>query len=199
MTVDGKIDELAGVLLRAGVAPPVPRPVVMVLDEIDAAVAPFRLPSAARRLWKRVDPTSFAVTTYPELTTPELALGGWRLHQKTDLVPARLFPLCYTSWAYVFVELHAVDVADGGALFEWMYGGADFQLAFDDIEEWLDVVARAVTAGETEFFQGRLQVPWMGERALIDVGRDRLSRRGPHGIYGTTTAIRERDWPERWR
>jgi hypothetical protein len=199
MSVDALLDELAALLTRAGVSPPVAPPDVAALDQIERVIAPLRLPASARRLWERVDVRSYPVETYPALTDPEFALQAWQRHQDAELVPARLFPLCYTSWAFVFVELHAPEADDGGTLLEWMYGGADFQVAYDNLDDWLAVQIRAINAGEAELADGRLRLPIPEDRRLIDVGPGRLARRGPHPLYGTTTAIPEHDWPERWR
>lgn len=199
MNVDALLDELAALLARAGVSPPVSPPDVAALDEVERVIAPLRLPASARRLWERVDVRSYRVETYPALTDPEFALQAWQRDQVAELVPARLFPLCYTSWAFVFVELHAPEADDGGTLFEWMYGGADFQVAYDDLDDWLGVQVGAIQAGEAELAHGRLRVPIPEDRRLGDVGLDRLARRGPHPLYGMTTAIPEHDWPERWR
>jgi hypothetical protein len=199
MTVDARLDELAVLLARAGVPAPAPPPDVAALEAIDRAVAPLRLPVSARCLWERVDVRSFGLDIYPALATPEFALRAWRHERDTELIPARLFPLCYESWSYVFIELHAPEADDGGTLFEWMYGGADFEIAYDDLEDWLAVQMRAMTAGDAELANGRLRLTVPVDRRLSDVGHERLKRRGPHAVYGTMTAIPEDDWPERWR
>src|SRR4051812_19610444 len=124
MRLDDQIDELGRQLAHARVATPVRPSDTMALDEVEAAIAPLRLPGSVRRLWERVDARQFRLATYPQFTEPEFALRAWQTDVAAGLVPARLFPLCYESWSYVLVELHALDECDGGTLFEWMYGGA---------------------------------------------------------------------------
>jgi hypothetical protein len=126
-------------------------------------------------------------------------VDAWQRDVAEGAVPARLFPLCYSSWSFVFVELAAPDLDDGGALFEWMYGGADFELTYDDVEDWIDVQLQAVEEGRFELAHGKLRFPWMGQDPLHGQGQVRLLRRGPHPVYGTTTSIPEFDWPPRWR
>ena len=195
MTVDAQLDELAALLTRAGVSPfAVPRDVA-VLEEIERAVAPLRLPAPTRRLWERVDAWSYGVVTYPALTTPEFALEAWQRDQDAELVPARLFPICYTSWAFVFIELHAPEVDDGGTLFEWMYGGADFEVAYDDLEDWLSVQIAAIKAGEAEP-RRRPTPPPYPSRPAADQRRTRPTReawlapavRHDHGYPGAGLA-----------
>lgn len=59
-----------------------------VLDEIDVAIAPARLPHAARRLWELVDPRSLQhlVSFYPLLAAPGVALQTWREDESNQFI-----------------------------------------------------------------------------------------------------------------
>ena len=201
--VDDRIDRLTAALAARGYPRPEPAPEGTddVLAQIDAAVAPLRLPEQARRLWRRVTPFSLALVAFPQLAAPDFALRTWRSHMTTVpvMVPERLFPLCYTNWSHTFVELHTADADDGGALFNWAYGGMDFSLSYDDVADWLDVQLDALAAGDVEEVGGRLMIPWQGHLALHE---RRVARRGLHPAWGSTTEVAERPvsgWPGRWR
>jgi hypothetical protein len=67
-----------------------------ILHEIDAVLAPARLPIPVRRLWELIDPglLQSAIGVYPQLSTPEFSLESW--HQAAEIgygaTPRSLLP-----------------------------------------------------------------------------------------------------------
>ena len=204
MDIDATLSELSAALVQNGYAAPTTAPAPpAALSAVDAAIAPLQLPSDVRALWERVEPASLTIRTHPQLIAPDFALRVWQRHNETEppQVPRRLFPLCYESWVFTFVELHQGDVHDGGAMFAWEYGGADFELAYNDVSDWLDVQIDALRRGETTRAGDHALIPWQAERPSTLAER-RLERRGPHPTWGDTTTVSEQphtEWPARWR
>lgn len=146
--VDAAVDRLASALDAAGVALSSTDDDLVVVEEIAAAIAPLRLPEALVRFYERVDPGALGIEPHPRCSPLDFALQGWLQHRDgaPGMVPEVLFPLCYESWSFLFVELDTPD-HPGGRLFDWSYGGSDFRLRFRSVPEWLGVLAEVVEAG----------------------------------------------------
>jgi hypothetical protein len=201
MTPDERIDRLVEALEAAGAPAPEAPSDHAGLVALQGEIAPLRLPDTLRRLWERVSIGSFALVTYPFLSTPEVALGGWRLNRDTDLlVPAGMLPFCYESHNHLLVELEGAGVP-GGAVFEWRFTDTSLRLRCAHVDDWLDSL---VTLLEDRLFERREGTA--GDRLVVDVERhrallaERLDARGPHPLYGALRVLAtERDsWPDHW-
>lgn len=152
------------------------------LDEVRAAVAPWRLPAEVEEFWRLVDGDSACGTRlpFPQPTGPRSALETWREHRDQPAsTPPLLLPVCYQGWVFVLVELDG-PAGVGGACFRWSYDGEPFSLVARDFATYLDVAADHVDADETVFAE-----------AL----RERL-RVAPHPRYGIALEVGTR--PEAW-
>jgi len=176
-----------------------------VLDEIAAAVAPFRLPADVWRLWELLDPRSLPPNfngipggPWPHLTEPRFALDTWLLHQGMSgpRVPRVLFPLCYTSWVLLSVELEGPDGA-GGDIFYWSLDGDRFELRFRSVRDWLDAFVRLIDEGAYDHRDK--QISFDSDR-FDELAALRLAELPPHPIYGRTTTFSDdpREWPDHW-
>ena len=202
MTSDARIDALLEALRSAGAPGPQPPADGSALAELEAELAPLRLPATLRRLWQRIDVRSFAVDTYPRLSSPDFALFGWRMNRDGDpLVPLSMLPFCYESHNHLLVELDAGE-GDGGTVFEWGFGDQSLRIRFAALEDWL---AALVAALDEEAFERREGVA--GPRLVVDADRfdslaeETLAARGRHSQFGDARQlpIGVADWPERWR
>lgn len=82
--VDDLVVELHDVLRDLDLAVPAPPEGTGILDEIDQAIAPARLPSAARWLWELIHPSFRQIVGFcPDLTSPGFALEMWKEHEDT--------------------------------------------------------------------------------------------------------------------
>jgi hypothetical protein len=172
--------------LTAAGDPPLQPATSDVLEDVHAALTPWRLPAEVEEFWRLVDGDSAAMTSlpFPQPAGARLALDTWRENgSQPGSTPPLLFPVCYQSWVFVLVELDGPDGA-GGACFRWSYDGEPFTLVARDLATYLDVAAAEVGADEPTFAE-----------AL----RERL-RTDPHPRYGAAleVATRAEQWPAHW-
>lgn len=213
MGIDEAIDRFALAVQRAGVAPVRPPADTAVLAEVERRIAPLVLPAEARRLWERVDPRSLRLEIHPSLCDPAFSLEVWQRHndENPGTVPRPLFPLCYESHNFLFVELDDADGIGGGALFEWAYGGDLFKLRAYRVADWLESLAQLIEEGEPS--PGGGSGPLLDWDRYIRIVSDRLEHSPRHPVYGAPrphpryshigySVTFEEDilaWPERWR
>jgi hypothetical protein len=193
--VERSVAALVAALAAAGVEAPSPPADTAILAEIDAAIAPLRLPADVRRFWELVDPPTLRIAVFPTLRSPELALQTWRAARKEypGLEPAILFMLAYESWTYMSVELDGPH-GEGGALFGWGNPDGDFTLRYARLGDWLADLARLIEEGSyepLEYETGR----WL--RVLQRAGAE---AKPSHPRYaGRETLPRDPlEWPEHW-
>lgn len=202
MTIDASIDALTDALTDAGVEPPQPPSDLAVLEQIDAAIAPLRLPGDVRRFWERVDPRTLNVEVWPSFVTPEFALDSWRngRDEFPALAPATLFGVAYSSWVWVSVELDGPH-GEGGTLFQWTLDGDDFRVGYPKLGDWLDRIAALLGEGSYERLDAergpvvRLNDDWSEWDDLPP------SVLASNTVYGSISAL-PRDpleWPARWQ
>jgi hypothetical protein len=197
VSIDEKIMRLTQGLREKGVEPPEPPEDTKVLKEIDAAVAPLRLPAEVRRFWELVDPCSLRIEPYPHLTSPQVALELWQeqVADSPGVVPRVLFPIAYESHLFTFVEVHGDD---GGALFVWGYTGPeDFQLTFLGIAGLLDDMLDALADNRYRDFGGTLGIRPHGAKYASSADQ---GPQGPHPVFGAIDSIPGHldAWPESW-
>jgi hypothetical protein len=156
-----------------GLAVPGPLQDATVIDEIDDAIAPARLPAEVRRLWEA---DGFSLTH-----------------------PRHFFQVFYTSHDVMSVECDGPG-CDGGCLFEWFLSDPDdpFVLRFCSVVDWLEVLLAALAEGAyQDLGNSILLVDHVRQEHLA---AQRLESRPPHPQYGTGIVIpRDRtQWPESW-
>lgn len=177
----------------------------MVLGEIARAIDPLRLPDDVARFWRGVDPASIIVAPYPSPTSVSFCLDTWRSHAEefASMTPKLLFPFCYESHGFLFVELHD-DRRMGGTVFQWGYAGSPFFRRFGSITGYLDQLAAfvertPVQRNETDDGRVWYHAEW-DIRDWEDATATRLAVAPPHPRYGTQTRFDEdvRNWPRHW-
>ncbi len=170
-----------------------------VLDRIDKAVAPLRLPAGVRRFWELVDPNTLRVLPYPRWSSPDVALKYWRNEVADgEYVPRLLFPFAYESHVWLDVELHGPDEDDGGALFIHWAGGEKFHLTLPSIESLLDHTIAELEQGHFRRAGGVVAlIPPDQEHATTDD----LQSSEPHTHLGHfAAAFGDREtWPPAWQ
>ena len=190
------LEALAAALESAGAAAMREPADPAVLDRIDAAIAPLRLPAAVRSLWESVDPESISAHHHPGLTSPEFALETWESHINDfpGSVPHVLFPIGYESHCHLLVELDGADLQDGGAIFAWEYGAVDFRLVFPDPGQMLDHLTSSVMVGRYKRHSDHLYIT--GESLVTAAPAPVI-----HPVFGPIDTIPEdiSQWPEVWR
>jgi len=180
---------------KAGVAPIRAPSDAAILERIEAAITPLRLPTAVRRFWDLVDLASIYVHPHPDLTSAEFALQTWESHvsEAPGMVPRVLFPIGYESHSHLFVELDGPDQDGGGAIFSWCYGGCDFRLVFADLAGLLDWLTAAVAEG---LCVRRADHLYPDAASLVDKAPDLAL----HPVFGAIDSIPQdlSEWPESW-
>lgn len=202
--VDELVAELHGAFRAIDLEVPSEPNDAHVLDEIDKAIAPARLPGAARRLWELVDPSSLQqlVSFYPLLAPPEFGLRMWRENESNEFIgsaPRHFFPVCYESHDVVSVECDGPEWT-GGSLFEWFLSdsGGTFKLRYRSVDDWLTVLVAALRDG---MFQrvGDNHVMIENQPAR-ELARARLVSTRPDAVYGTADEFdrNPEGWPAAW-
>jgi hypothetical protein len=202
--IDAAIDGFLAALRRAGAPASVAPPNLSALHELEATIAPLRVPRAVQRFWQRIEPERLGVHTYPRLRGPELALRSW-LKSRDELVaaePTALLQIAYESHQCMSVELDQPGVA-GGALFEWNVVDGDFERRFNGLETWLTYLSELLDAGrysaEEALPRGRVVVvPGVDDWELEPSWRPSLPS---HPLDGLATHVGRDilEWPEHWR
>jgi hypothetical protein len=198
MSVESRLKALEQSLAAQGL--PVPRrpPDVAVLETIQQAIEPYRLPADLIRFWQLVDPVTIHVHPWPMLTDPAFALWAWRGHtEDPGFVPEALFPIAYESHLFTFVELHPPDADTGGALWWCGYGDIEIRLWFAGIKGLLAEMADALDRGDFDR---------QGEWATIidpddtDFTGPPVVAEAPHPVFGAIEAIPadSEAWPKFW-
>jgi hypothetical protein len=193
------VARLEAALGELGAAPIEPAGHAHVLPEIDAAVAPYRLPTDVRDFWTLVDgySTSRTCFPYPHAATPDFAL--WDSQQEERFVPPQLFTVCYESHGWLGVELDG-EGWEGGACFAWAVGSEGFDLVARDFTSYVDTVAQTIERGHVVPIEGGASVWWrLDESAFERALADRL-REDPHPRWGNSARIDDapQNWPEHW-
>jgi hypothetical protein len=202
--VDAAIDRLAEAHRQVGLPPIRPAgDVGKTLVEIRSDLAPTRLPDEVEVFWRRVDPESMSLAPYPHPTSPDFALQSWRSHQDESpgMTPRLLFPVCYESQGFLFVEL-ADDLGSGGAVLEWAYAGSPFYVRFPSLAAYIDLLAEMIEQRQFTLHRGH-GLPWYEfdpEGRWPQAQAAALSAAQPLPGFGVLTEIEEdvRQWPERW-
>jgi hypothetical protein len=150
------------------------------LDELVAAIAPYRLPPELARFWQSADPPKLRTRLFPELIGPELALT---LHRENIAAfplggPPLLLPVAYESHVFRSVDLGT------GEVWQWAWDEDAYELVYPSVADLVDAARR----GEPERPSGRRierhvdawPVAWL-EASGIDL-RDREPRGATHTI-----------------
>jgi hypothetical protein len=119
------------------------------LEELEAEIAPLRLPEDVRRFWLQVDAPTLRVYADPWITSPKNALRSWRQSRDEfrSTQPLALMSVGNEGLSFMSVELD-VGAISGGALFEWALDDANgFTYRFDGIAGWLAYIAELVERG----------------------------------------------------
>jgi hypothetical protein len=198
------LHELSAALTEAGIPLWQPPESLHDLQELEAELAPLRLPEAARRFWTLVDAPTLRVVPYPGFITPEMALTFWRLSRDEfrDMQPLALVCVGYASHRCMSVELGVGD-SDGGALFEWYVSDASgFTRRFNALGDWVAYIADLVRRGLYRRLDTQ-QGPVWDVPGYEDTDAERALRPtpDPHPVYGTALHVGDDilDWPEHWQ
>lgn len=203
MSIDTSIDALREALVAAGVDGPRGPTDPAVLDQVEAAIAPLRLPPQLRRFWERIDPATVRVLAFPQPIGPAFAYDTWKQHREEfpGQAPAALFLVGYASWNCMSVELDS-PFGEGGALFEWRLEDGGFYLRYHQLSDWLDHIAGLLRDGAYERRDGpngpMLYVRDPEAGMALAAPRRPLP---PHPRYGDATSIERspRHWPVHWQ
>jgi len=196
------LDRLVTARRVAGLRPLKPSKAQKELRAIVEAVHPLRLPDDLLAFWSQVDVFSLDPAPWPAPQSLDFVLETWREHQDgTFAHPRLMLPFCYSSHAFTMVELHAAGDR-GGTLFNWAYGGGEFDVSFPSVTAWVDLLATMIETGD---FEGGSN--WSGEWSGLDLGlwdelrNLRLALALPLPTYGATTNFSDvlHAWPEHWR
>jgi hypothetical protein len=181
---------------------PAPDDIEDQIARVADAVAPLRIPAEVAELWRQVDPWSLTRPCFPQFSTVKFDLQGHQARHLDEqmLVPPSLFPVAYSSWQFLLVELDDDDHR-GGALFDWGFAGWPYRMTHRSLTEYLEQLAdfyrRAdfvtVTSPAGAVSRSIDYEHWIAE-AL-----DRLHR-GPveDGYQQPIPEFEPRLWPPRW-
>ena len=203
--IDQAIDRLVAAYAAAGL-PPIRPPrasVDAVIAKANATIHPLRLPAQLVTFWQRVDPASLTVAPHPAATTPDLALSTWVSHRDDfpGMTPQLLFPVCYESHSFLFVELDAPGQT-GGACLEWAFAGSAFTLVAADLAAYLDLMAAMIELGEVREHRvlGRVHHEFDPDGRWPEYQEALLARALPLPGLGDRVVLDEdvRLWPPHW-
>ncbi|MFL5798127.1 MAG: hypothetical protein ACJ77A_09360 [Actinomycetota bacterium] len=202
--IDAAVERLIAAYHEAGL-PPIRRAVGLeaILSEVRDVISPLRMPEELERFWRLVDPASITVAPFPGPTTPEFALNEWKSHrdESPGMTPRLLFPVCYESHGFLFVELEDGE-GSGGACIEWAYGGSPFSIRFPRLSAYVDLLATMIERGEFAR-RGQDTNSWIEfdpEHKWEQAQSVRLADSQPLSGFGDIREIDEdvRRWPEHW-
>ena len=181
---------------------PAPDDVEDQIARVADAVAPLRVPAEVAELWRQVDPLSLARPCFPQFSSVEFDLTGHQTRNSDDelLMPPSLFPVAYSSWSFMLVELDDVEHL-GGALFDWAYAGSPYTMTHRSLTEYLAQLADFYRREDFRQVTG----PGGAVTRVIDYDRwiaaalDRLHD-GPiePGYEAPIPEFEPRLWPARW-
>ena len=186
-----RVIERARLALQSGGLPePGPPADADLLQAVGDAISPLRLPPDLRRLHEILDPARLGVAAHPAGASLRFALDTWLQHRDgyPGMVPEVLFPLCYESWSFLFVELDTGEQS-GGRVFGWMYGGSHHTLRFATVRDWLDVLAEALEQGA---------FTRTGTAARVDQSVYEHLAAQRMGARTLVVSEAEEGWPEHW-
>ena len=172
------------------------------LAAIRAEIAPLRLTPELERFWRQVDPTTITVGPYPRLMTVDFALDSWTSARDEfpGMYPKILFPVCYESHGYLFVELDN-GRGSGGVCFE-TDPGSPFTLRFPTFAAYVDLLATMI---ELEEFTRHDEAnhSWTDfdpDNRWSDAQAVRLTAAQPLPGFGDAREVPAdtRYWPEHW-
>ncbi|WP_066586657.1 hypothetical protein [Cellulomonas timonensis] len=203
--IDTAIDRLTAAYASAGLPPlrPPSADVDALIAQANATIHPLRLPEQLETLWRRVDPTSLVVAPHPALTAPELALSTWVSHRDDfpGMTPQLLFPVCYESHSFLFVELDAPG-QPGGACLDWAFAGSAFTVVAADLAAYLDLMAAMIELGEVREHRvlGRVHYEFDPDGRWPEYQEALLARALPLPGLGDRVVLDEdvRLWPAHW-
>jgi hypothetical protein len=114
---------------------------VTALDELAAAIRPYRLPPELERFWQQVDAARLGTEFFPELIAPSLALAVHRenLAAFPHCGPAVLLPVAYESQVFLSVDLET------GEVWRWAFDEDEYQLVYPTV----GALVEAAAAGES--------------------------------------------------
>src|ERR1044072_7990331 len=146
--IDVAIDGFIGAVTRAGLPAPSPPTDLSSMRELEAAIAPLRVPEPVRRFWQRVDPATLRARSHPGLHGTDFALRCWRSARDefTSYQPLALLQIAYESHQCTSVELDQPGIA-GGALLEWTLADGGFERRFAGLQGWLVSPAELLLTG----------------------------------------------------
>lgn len=179
-----------------------------VLDEMQTALRPLRLPDEVVQFWREVDVRSLRVEPYPHFVTPEFALTAWRQERADEAGrdTAPVLPLVLVgreSHDCLSVELDVADV-EGGALFEWFTSlNTGFTRRHDSLAEWLAYIARLIDGGAFDRLRPRDDGPWLrvpdpAGFAAWDENRPAPAELPMHGRR-IHSGYPVEEWPQHWQ
>lgn len=201
MTTDDRIDRVIAALEAADAPTPRPPETDEALLDLEAELAPLRLPSGLRRLWQRVDPATMVLRTFPQLSDPGFALSGWRMNRDDEFgLPLNLLAYCYESHFHLLAELDDGE-QPGGAVFAFAFADDTLTLRFADVDDWLDVLAVIVEEGAYQRSENEHGTwLWASKERFDALVGERLAAAGPHALYGDSPpgSVDPSAWPERW-
>jgi hypothetical protein len=192
--IDARIDALSDALVAAGVGALRPPEDVAPLAQLEAAIAPLRLPAAVKRFWQCVDPRTVAALPPFHPVDPTVALTMWRhgRDEFADRQPAILLLVGAEGHGCLSVELDSPGV-DGGGLFEWDVVVSDFVRRFTTFGEWISHMTTLIEQGafERNELGGK---PWL---FLDDAPADPASP--PPGVRYHVIPRDILGWPPHWQ
>ncbi len=204
MTIDEGLEALHDACTVAGVPAWEAPKTLAALEQLEAEIAPLRLPEQAREFWTRVDVATVRLVPYPEFTTPENAMQAWRMARDefAAMQPRALVDVGYTSHGCMSVELHVGDI-EGGALFEWFVSDpTGFDRRFNALADWLWYVADLVRCGQYLRRENQ-RGPWVFVPDPTEHSGVRVAPPPPgtHPVHGEIVHIGGDifDWPVHWQ
>ena len=171
------------------------------LDEVDEAVAPYRLPLDLRRFWERVVFSKLSISGWrlANLCDPADALATHRMNNEPEFAglfgPPLLFPIAQISGEQWSVEL-ASEWSEGGPVFSYEIAPAH-RIEYPAFVDLVEVYAELVEGRAFEVFGEHHSLLLEPEQEKQEA---RFRETWPHPLYGDAREVSTDPvgWPAHW-
>jgi hypothetical protein len=183
--------------------PPASQDQIALVDEVNAAVAPFALPADVEHFYRTWSVERLGLWFGPEFVGLDFALDTWQMHQeeRPPWPTSILFPIAYSSHWFNMVELDHEN-SPGPYIYDCAYAGGRFSLVHPCLASHFEWAADQLEAGRVGSYgdvPDHLRWPAPDDR---ETQPNRTGWLRGQGVSERDIASFDdgdrREWPRRW-